>query len=85
ELMMEHFTEEELEEIEGTTIPEVPDLRTKLTIFWTNLNEIRQMIKESMFGNDYNREKNHDTVCTHTVHMDLVRVFVKLTNRELTG
>ncbi|GBC08988.1 hypothetical protein RclHR1_08520014 [Rhizophagus clarus] len=66
ELIMEHFTEKELEEIEGTTIPEVPDLSDEIDDFLgkflgkTNLNEIRQIIKESMFGNDYNREKHHD-------------------------
>ncbi|CAG8450430.1 5569_t:CDS:2, partial [Cetraspora pellucida] len=65
ELIMEHFTKEELEKIEGTAIPEVPDLSDEIDNFLgkfiaKNLNEIRQMIKESMFGNDYNREKHHD-------------------------
>ncbi|CAB5396375.1 unnamed protein product [Rhizophagus irregularis] len=66
ELIMEHFTEEELKEIEGTTIPKIPDLSDEIDDFLgkflgkTNLNKIRQIIKESMFGNDYNREKHHD-------------------------
>ncbi|CAG8541030.1 12439_t:CDS:10 [Ambispora gerdemannii] len=66
ELIMEHFTVKELEEIESATIPEVPELSNEIDDFLgkflgkTNLNEIRQMIKESMFGNDYNRGKHHD-------------------------
>ncbi|GBC08128.1 hypothetical protein RclHR1_07920003 [Rhizophagus clarus] len=66
EIIMGHFTEKELEEIEGTTIPEVPDFSDEIDDFLgnffgkTNLNEIRQIIKESMFGIDYNREKHHD-------------------------
>ncbi|CAG8846108.1 31399_t:CDS:2, partial [Gigaspora margarita] len=32
-LIMEHFTKEELEEIEDTTIPEVPDLLDKIDDF----------------------------------------------------
>ncbi|GES91964.1 C2H2-type zinc finger transcription factor [Rhizophagus clarus] len=65
-LIMEHFTREELEEIDSTPIPEVPELPKEVDNFLckflgkTNLNEIRQTIKESMFGNDYNREKHHD-------------------------
>ncbi|CAG8463353.1 12236_t:CDS:2 [Acaulospora colombiana] len=56
ELIMEHFTEKELEEIEGTTIPVVPDISDEIDNFLskflgkTNLNEIRQIIKESKFG-----------------------------------
>lgn len=30
---MEHFTEEELKEIEGTTIPEIPDLSDEIDDF----------------------------------------------------
>ena len=30
ELIMEHFTEKELEEIEGTTIPEIPDISDEI-------------------------------------------------------
>ncbi|CAB4427528.1 unnamed protein product [Rhizophagus irregularis] len=66
ELIMEHFTEEELEEISSAPIPEVPELSDKVNDFLCkflgkiNLNEIRQIIKESIFGDDYNREKHHD-------------------------
>ncbi|GES90377.1 C2H2-type zinc finger transcription factor [Rhizophagus clarus] len=66
ELIMDHFTGRELEEIGSATIPEVPELSNEIDGFLgkflgkTNLNEIRQTIKESMFGNDYNREKHHD-------------------------
>ncbi|CAG8560514.1 6505_t:CDS:2, partial [Ambispora leptoticha] len=66
ELIMEHFTVKELEEIESATIPEVPELSNEIDDFLgkflgkTNLNEIRQIIKESTFGNDYNRENHHD-------------------------
>ncbi|PKK76475.1 hypothetical protein RhiirC2_772491 [Rhizophagus irregularis] len=66
ELIMEHFTEEELEEISSAPIPEVPELSDEVNDFLCkflgkiNLNEIRQIIKESIFGDDYNREKHHD-------------------------
>ncbi|CAI2175886.1 19774_t:CDS:2 [Funneliformis geosporum] len=66
ELIMEHFTQEELEEIDSIPIPEVPELSKEVDDFLRkflgkiNLNEIRQIIKESIFGNDYDREKHHD-------------------------
>ncbi|GES85767.1 C2H2-type zinc finger transcription factor [Rhizophagus clarus] len=66
ESIVEHFTETELREIDSTSIPEVPELSDEIDEFLskfhgkTNLNEIRQIIKESSFGNDYDHGKHHD-------------------------
>ncbi|CAG8771886.1 8992_t:CDS:2, partial [Acaulospora morrowiae] len=52
--------------IELTPIPEVPELSDEVNDFLgkfigkTNLKEIRQLIKESSFGIDYDCEKHHD-------------------------
>ncbi|PKC55462.1 hypothetical protein RhiirA1_117619 [Rhizophagus irregularis] len=65
-LIAEHFTEAELREIEDTPIPEVSELSDEIVnllnkfVGKTNLNEIRQIIKEESFGNNYDREKHHD-------------------------
>ncbi|CAG8670334.1 12556_t:CDS:10, partial [Funneliformis caledonium] len=65
-LIAEHFTEAELREMEDTPIPEVSELSDEIINLLnkftgkTNLNEIRQIIKEVSFGSNYDREKHHD-------------------------
>ncbi|CAG8662952.1 1656_t:CDS:2, partial [Paraglomus brasilianum] len=92
ELVMEHFTETELREIDNTSIPEVPELSNEIDEFLnkflgkTNLNEIRQIIKESSFGNDYDHEKHHDLdyICLalHSLVREIQNGSIKDTNLE---
>ncbi|CAG8561366.1 8290_t:CDS:10 [Ambispora leptoticha] len=92
ELIMEHFTETELREIDNTSIPEVPELSNEIDEFLnkflgkTNLNEIRQIIKESSFGNDYDHEKHHDLdyICLalHSLVREIQNGSIKDTNLE---
>ncbi|RIA87204.1 hypothetical protein C1645_740297 [Glomus cerebriforme] len=92
ELIVEHFTETELREIDNTSIPEVPELSNEIDGFLnkflgkTNLNEIRQIIKESSFGNDYDHEKHHDLdyICLalHSLVREIQNGSIKGTNLE---
>ncbi|RGB37265.1 hypothetical protein C1646_57421 [Rhizophagus diaphanus] len=90
--IVEHFTETELREINRTSIPEVPELSDEIDEFLrkflgkTNLNEIRQIIKESSFGNDYDHDKHHDLdyICLalHTLVREIQNGSIKDTNLE---
>ncbi|CAG8471246.1 7932_t:CDS:10 [Acaulospora colombiana] len=78
--------------IDNTSIPEVPELSNEIDEFLnkflgkTNLNEIRQIIKESSFGKDYDHEKHHDLdyICLalHSLVREIQNGSIKDTNLE---
>ncbi|CAG8641218.1 10639_t:CDS:2, partial [Ambispora gerdemannii] len=66
EVVMNHFSKEEMEEIDQTPGPVIPELAENVTdclskfVDKTNLNEIRKILKEISFDDKYNLEKDHD-------------------------
>ncbi|CAG8691326.1 964_t:CDS:2, partial [Ambispora leptoticha] len=66
EVVMNHFSKEEMEEIDQTPGPVIPELAENVTdclckfVDKTNLNEIRKIIREISFDDKYNFEKDHD-------------------------
>ncbi|CAG8699506.1 3960_t:CDS:2, partial [Acaulospora morrowiae] len=66
ETIRNHFNEAELDEIDCTLGPQVPELSDDITncldkfIDKTNLNEIREIIKDLMFGSNYDHKNHHD-------------------------
>ncbi|CAG8528390.1 11916_t:CDS:10 [Acaulospora morrowiae] len=66
EAVSDHFSEEEIEEINCTTIPQVPKLSDEITEFLHEFNgkesliDIRETLKEMMFGKNHHHEDHHD-------------------------
>ncbi|GBB99867.1 hypothetical protein RclHR1_03660014 [Rhizophagus clarus] len=62
----QHFNKAELDEIDDAPGPQVPELSDEIVEFLnkfinkTSLNDIRKIIKEMMFDDNYNHEKDHD-------------------------
>jgi len=66
ELISSHFNDTELEEIDCSAGPHIPDLPDQIAEFLyefvgkTSLNEIRETLKTKMFGINYDHENHHD-------------------------
>lgn len=65
-IIREHFNKTELDEIDNAPAPQVPELSDEIVEFLdkfdhkTKLDDIRMIIKETMFDGSYDREKDHD-------------------------